>query len=606
MSTDIKFDKIGLSEDILKGITELGFEKPMPVQAKVIPHMLESNQDIVGLAQTGTGKTAAFGLPIIQQIDTKSKTPQALILSPTRELCIQIAQDLTNFSKYVDGVRIVSVYGGASIETQINSIKRGVQIVVATPGRLLDLINRKRINISEINCVVLDEADEMLNMGFQEELTAILATTPDSKRTCLFSATMPKEVENIASSYLKDPLQLEVGTRNSGSENVSHLCFAVRAKDRYLALKRVVDFYPAIYGIIFCRTRWEAKEIAENLIKDGYNADALHGDLSQAQRESVMQKFRLKALQMVVATDVAARGLDVENLTHVINYNLPDDIQVYTHRSGRTGRAGKTGISVALIHQKEKYKIKNIEKITGRKFEFQKVPGGETVCEKQLFNLIDRMESVVVEDDRIDEYMKKITKKLEWLSKEEVIKRFVSLEFNRFLEYYRDAPDLNVDMNDRKKRKKGEKRDDSSFQRLFINLGRKDGLTPQNLIGIVNDASGRRNIEIGKIEIMNSFSFFGIEESSVVDFMNGLGTMSYKGRQIVAEPASEKPEKKSFRKDRGGDYGKRRDRDKDRDKERYSGKSDREGSRKKDSGKRRSNDKKSSSNSPKRAGKRKY
>ncbi len=602
MGADInRFENIGLDKNILKGIEELGFEKPMPVQAKVIPHMLDSDRDIVGLAQTGTGKTAAFGLPLIQRIDTKDSTPQALILSPTRELCIQIAQDLTNFAKYVSGLKIVAVYGGASIETQIKSIARGVQIVVATPGRLLDLIKRRRIDISGINSVVLDEADEMLNMGFQEELTAILATTPDDKRTCLFSATMPAEVENIASSYLNDPIQLEVGTRNSGSENVSHICYMVRAKDRYLALKRIVDYYPSIYGIIFCRTRWEAKEIAENLIKDGYNADALHGDLSQAQRESVMNKFRLRALQMVVATDVAARGLDVENLTHVINYNLPDDIQVYTHRSGRTGRAGKTGISIALIHQKEKYKIKNIEKMTGRGFEYQKVPNGEVICEKQLFNMIDRMESVTVEDERIDDYMKKITKKLEWLSKEEIIKRFVSLEFNRFLEYYKNAPDLNIDFSEKKRRKKGERRDDTSFKRLFINLGKKDGLTPQNLIGIVNDASGRRDIEIGKIEIMNSFSFFGIEEAAVPVFLDGLGNQAYKGRQIVAEPASEKPkgDRKSFRKDRG-DRG-----DRKRDKERSFSAKDREGSRKKDSGKRRSSDKNSSFKPAKRAGKRK-
>jgi len=388
------FKETGIEENILKAIEELGFENPMPIQEKVIPHLLKENcEDIVALAQTGTGKTAAFGLPLIQKTDLSKKYVQHLILSPTRELCVQIANDLTDFSKYIKGFKVTAVFGGASIEMQIKAIKKGTHIISATPGRLLDLLNRGVIDISKIKTVVLDEADEMLNMGFRDDLEDILKTTPKDKNTLLFSATMPNEVLAIANRYMKNPVELSVGQRNAGAEKVNHICFMVHAKDRYLALKRIADYYPEIYGIIFCRTRKETQEVADSLIRDGYNADALHGDLSQVQRDTVMNKFRIRHLRLLVATDVAARGLDVDNISHVINYNLPDDNEVYTHRSGRTGRAGKTGTSIVIANLKEKSKLHDIERQVKKKFEYKPVPLGKEICEKQLIHLIDRMKN---------------------------------------------------------------------------------------------------------------------------------------------------------------------------------------------------------------------
>lgn len=444
------FEDLGVSPEIARALADLGFEVPMPVQEQVIPLLLNEKNDLIALAQTGTGKTAAYGIPLLQHTDTGNAVPQSLILCPTRELCIQITSDLRNYSANIRDLHIVPVYGGSSMEKQILGLKKGAQIVVATPGRLQDLIRRKAIKLGSIRSVVLDEADEMLNMGFLESIDEILARVPGNRKILLFSATMPKPIAAIAAKYMQDPAEIVIGNRNAGAENIRHLYYVVHARDKYLALKRIVDYYPSVYGIIFCRTRTDTKEIADKLIADGYNADALHGDLSQIQRDSVMQKFRNRHLQLLVATDVAARGLDVNDLTHIINYALPDDISAYTHRSGRTGRAGKAGISMAIINLKEKHLIRQIEHLTGKPFTAAKVPGGREICEKQLFNMISKMENVEIEHSEIDPYLPVIYRKLEWLDKEEVIKRFVALEFNRFLEYYRDAADINVSGDSKK------------------------------------------------------------------------------------------------------------------------------------------------------------
>lgn len=538
-----KFTDLGIENDILKGISELGFEEAMPVQEKVIPVLLESNSDIVALAQTGTGKTAAFGLPIVQQINIKEKHPQALILSPTRELCVQIAKDLTAYSKYVDGLKVLPVYGGASIDTQIRGLRMGAHVIVATPGRMLDLLKRKKADISNVHTVILDESDEMLNMGFRDDLNEILESVPNEHRTLLFSATMPKEVAAIARKYMTKPEEITIGTKNAGAENVKHAYYLVQARDRYKALKRIADMNPNIYAIIFCRTRMETKEVAEWLMKDGYSADAIHGDLSQSQRDYVMGRFRNKGLQMLVATDVAARGLDVNNLTHVINYNLPDDIEVYTHRSGRTGRAGKSGISLAIIHLREKYRIKEIEKNINRKFEKLSIPTGKEVCKKQLFHLIDKMEQVEVDHEQIEEFIPEISKKLEGMDKEDLIKHFVSLEFNRFLDYYKHAQDLNIpDEKDAGGRERGGRRGtvDKNFKRLFINVGKNHGLNPQRLMGMVNEATKERNIQIGRIDVMKSFSFFEIDKQYTDKVLSGLNGFSFEGIEISAEIAKER------------------------------------------------------------------
>ena len=518
----MKFKELGLREEIITAVDELGFEEAMPIQEKSIPFIKNESKDLVALAQTGTGKTAAFGLPILDSIDENLRATQALVIAPTRELCVQISNDLKNFSKHIKGMKIVPVYGGENIITQLKQLDVTPQIVVATPGRLIDLMKRKKVDLSGIRYLVLDEADEMLNMGFKEDIETILESTPESRRTFLFSATMPKDVEEMSRNYMGEREQITIGTKNSGNENVEHVYYMVQAKDRYLALKRIVDMNPDIYAIIFCRTRQETQEVAEKLMKDGYNADALHGDLSQAQRDAVMQKFRIKHLQILVATDVAARGLDVSDLTHVINYNLPDDIESYTHRSGRTGRAKKKGVSIAIIHTKEKHRIKSIERIIKREFIRKDVPNGMDICKKQLFHLINRMENVEVNSEQIDPLLPEIFSKLEYLDKEEIIKKFVSLEFNRFLEYYKDARDLNVketpkeggNGNGGKKKKSGRK------TRLKMNLGERDRITPKRLLGIINDTVGDKTISINDIEITQRYTFFDVFDDQKGKIMN--------------------------------------------------------------------------------------
>jgi ATP-dependent RNA helicase DeaD len=538
---NMKFNETGLKTTILKGLQDLGFEQVMPIQEKVIEAMLEKHSDLIGIAQTGTGKTAAYGLPLIHLADPKSKKVQALILTPTRELCIQVANDLTSFAKYTSGVDIVAVYGGASIDTQIRALKRGVGLVVGTPGRVTDLIRRKKLDISAINTIVLDEADEMLSMGFKEDLDAILKSAPPKRQTLLFSATMPREIAEIAEEQMNDPIEIAIGRRNIGAENVEHFYYMVNASHRYLALKRIADINPDIYGIVFCRTRKETKEVSDKLITDGYNADALHGDLSQSQRDHVMKRFRAKNLQMLVATDVAARGLDVNDLTHIINYNLPDEMETYIHRSGRTGRAGKSGICLTIIHSRERGKIRILERKVQKTFEQKRIPSGTEICKKQLFNLIDKMEKVAVDEPQIEPFMPSIYKKLDWLSREELIKHFVSLEFNRFLGYYKDAPDLNVTVKDRKKESKGGRRGISEFSRFFINAGSQNGMGPANLIGLINECTRKRDIEIGKIEIMKKFSFFEVDSSFSNRLIKGFEGVEFEGTKIVIEMAQDKP-----------------------------------------------------------------
>ncbi|MCF8233692.1 MAG: DEAD/DEAH box helicase [Bacteroidales bacterium] len=553
----MRFDELGLSPNLLKGIDKLGFEKPTTIQEKIIPLIFNTANDITGLAQTGTGKTAAFGLPIIEQTDINQKAVQALILSPTRELCIQISKDMQSYAQYVPGLIVLPVYGGASIEEQIRILKKGVHIIVATPGRMLDLIKRKAASIKHIQTLVLDEADEMLNMGFRDELDAILETTPSFKRTLLFSATMPKEVERIAKKYMREPVNITVGRQNSGAENVKHIYYQVHAPDRYLALKRIADMQPDIYSLVFCRTRRETKEIADKLIKDGYNADALHGDLSQSQRDHVMKRFREKSLQMLVATDVAARGIDVQDISHVINYNLPDDPDVYTHRSGRTGRADKSGISIAIVNFREKSKISKIEKILGKSFKKQAIPSGEEICRKQLFRMIDRMEKAEVDEEQIAPFMETVNNKLEWLSKEQIIKHFVSLEFNRFLDYYKNAPDLNKvtepakEGNRKKNTKQGRTKhfqaDQGQYLRFFMSLGKNDGILPKNIIGMINESTRDRDINIGDIDIKDTHSFFEAGEAYTDKILNGFNKR-FKGRRIkvsLADSTSNKRKKRS-------------------------------------------------------------
>lgn len=508
----MNFQETGLREDIIRATDELGFEQPTPIQERIIPLILNSEKDLIALAQTGTGKTAAFGLPLIHLTDMDFNKVQTIVLCPTRELCMQITGDMEKYSKYAKGFSTVAVYGGADIRNQIKALKSGCQVVVGTPGRVMDLINRKVLQLAFIKWLVLDEADEMLNMGFKEDLDVILAETPKEKRTFLFSATMPGEIAAIARKYMNDPEEISVGNRKQGADNVRHEYYTVQAKDRYSALKRIADIYPNIYGIVFCRTRAITKEVADKLMNDGYNADALHGDLSQAQRDFVMNRFRIKQLQLLVATDVAARGLDVNDLTHIINYDLPDDNEVYIHRTGRTARAGKSGIAISIIHSRETGKIRAIEHMLGKRFEQKKVPTGVEICEKQLFNLVDRVEKVEIDEAQIEQFLPDILKKLDWLSREDLIKHFVSVEFNRILTYYKNTPDLNVarpeDERDRKRTPRGE------FKTLQINIGYQDGLNPPRLIGFINEQTRNRNIEVGRIEIGENSSYFEIENQS--------------------------------------------------------------------------------------------
>ncbi len=528
------FQDLGLIPELLQAVAELGFTEPMPVQSAVIPVLLNKPVDIVGLAETGTGKTAAFSLPILQYIKPEIRHTQAVILCPTRELCMQITADISNFAKFLPHIHTVAIYGGASIEGQINKLREKPQIVVGTPGRMYDMIRRSKLDLSHVKWVVLDEADEMLDMGFQEDLDAILEKMPDEKHSLLFSATMPAQVEHTLTKYMKNPLIKTVGKRNVGAANVKHIYYMVQAKDRYLALKRIADYHPNIYAIVFCRTRKETQEVADMLIRDGYNADALHGDLSQAQRDSVMNRFRQRSLQMLIATDVAARGLDVSDLSHVINYNLPDEPEAYIHRSGRTGRADKQGVCISIINLKEKGRLKQIQRVAGREFAKAKVPTGVQVCEKQLFHHIDRMEKVELNHEEIDSFLPVIYRKLEWMNREEIIKRFVALEFNRFLEYYRDAKDLNVDELPARERK-GATREQKPFKReerkrrgkdnfesreegfttLMIRIGRKDNVGPHQIIGIINEFTRTRNISIGRIDMMDHYSLVDIDTNSV-------------------------------------------------------------------------------------------
>jgi len=532
------FEEMGLSPEILKGIKALGFEEATPVQEKVIPVLLERNCDLIGLAQTGTGKTAAYGLPALEKIDLGADIPQLLILSPTRELCMQIARDLENYGKFINGLRIVAVYGGADISGQIKALKQGAQIVVATPGRIHDLVRRRRIDLNEVNTLVLDEADEMLKMGFREDLDAVLAQTPEEKNTLLFSATMSEEIGSIARTYMHEPVDITIGAKNAGAENVTHICYVVHAKDRYEALKRIVDYYPDIYGIVFCRTRQETKDVAASLMRDGYNAEALHGDLSQSQRDYVMQRFRNKNLSVLVATDVAARGLDVNNLTHVINYNLPDDPEVYTHRSGRTGRAGKEGISASIIHMKEQGDIVRIEKMIRKKILFKPIPGGAEICERRLFDLIERMKNAVIDQDQINLYIDKAYDMLSDLSKEEIIKRFVSLEFSRFLDYYKNAPDLNARQrpsSDKEAGARHARQKGRSMARIVLNIGRSKNVTKRDIIEMVTRIRGARNVEIGLIEIYKKASAVEVEKKMAKTIVTGLNEKAFRGKPVEAE-----------------------------------------------------------------------
>jgi ATP-dependent RNA helicase DeaD len=537
-----KFSEMGLLDPIQMAIDDLGFLEPTSIQVKAIPRILETQHDIIALAQTGTGKTAAYGLPIIQNTVETDRHVQGLILSPTRELCIQISKDLQSFSKYTEGLKVVPVYGGAPIDKQTQALKKGAHLVVGTPGRVKDMIERGILKVRDIRWLVLDEADEMLQMGFKEELDAILDVTPSDKQTLLFSATMPKEVYRIAKLYMNDTEEISAGIVNAGADNVDHVYYMTHARHRYDVLKRIADMHPDIYGIVFCRTRQETKEVADKFMSDGYNADALHGDLSQAQRDYVMNRFRKRQIQMLVATDVAARGLDVTDLTHVINYNLPDEQEVYIHRSGRTGRAGKKGTSISIIHARENNRIRNLEKLSKKKFKRVMIPEGKEICKKQLFNMISKMEKVEVHDEQISEFLPEIFKKLERMSKEDLIRNFVSVEFNRFLNYYKDAPDLNVGQENsgkkiefKKDRTIGLKRSQNpaEYSRFYINIGSKSDINPTKLIGLLLDTTNDRTINIGKIDIMKGFSFFEVEKSQEQLILRSFNKDVRRNRQLI-------------------------------------------------------------------------
>jgi ATP-dependent RNA helicase DeaD len=539
------FSTLGIRHDIVNAITELGFENPTPIQEQAIPVLLSGSNDFVGLAQTGTGKTAAFGLPLLELLDFSQNYPQALILCPTRELCLQITNDLKNYAKNVPDVHVVAVYGGAAISDQLRQIKRGVQIVVATPGRMLDIINRKAVDFTKVKYVVLDEADEMLNMGFQEDIDQILFTTPEDKKTWLFSATMPGEVRRIAKKYMTDPFELTMGTKNTGNVNIEHEYYVVKARDKYAAFKRIVDFNPEIFGIVFCRTKIETQEIAESLMKDGYNADSLHGDLSQQQRDRVMKRYRDRSLQLLIATDVAARGIDVNDVTHVINYSLPDEIENYTHRSGRTARAGKSGISIAIINSKESGKIRQIERVIGKQFTKAEIPSGFDVCEKQLFGLVHKVHNVAVSEDQIEQYLPRIMEEFKDLDKAEIIKRFASLEFNRFLDYYKNAPDLNASAEDSGRGERGDKFGrtgfKSDFTRLFINLGSVDDFSRGDMLGFICNQAKISGKTIGKIDLKGVYTFFEVENEFADKVQQEFSkNIEFQGRPVRVELAGDR------------------------------------------------------------------
>ena len=544
------FEELGVGEPLRRAIEELGFETPMPVQEAVIPHLLgDDGGDVVALAQTGTGKTAAFGLPVLQRIDPSKHVPQALILAPTRELCLQIAGDLADFSKYIPDVTVLPVYGGSSIESQIRALRAGVEVIVATPGRLIDLINRGVVNSSDVHTVILDEADEMLNMGFLDSIEEILSHIPEDRRMLLFSATMPADIAKIAKKYMRDYREFVIGNRNEGAANVRHIYYMVNARDKYLALKRIADNSPDIYAIVFCRTRRDTQEIADRLIADGYNADALHGDLSQQQRDIVMKKFRDRVTSILVATDVAARGLDVDDLTHVINFGLPDEAAVYTHRSGRTGRAGKTGVSIAIIHSREKGRLREIEKIIGKKFEHKQVPTPEHIIEKQLYHLADRIERAQVDEAEIGKYLPGVSRKLSWLSGEDLLKRLISLEVHRLLQYYKDAPviDLIDEKKPKKERKeKGRERDprekdrrtaEEGMERIYVNLGKADGFYAGNLIDMLNHTVEGKRVDVGRIDLFANYSLFDVEKDAARRVVGSLKGAEFYGKRVYAEIA---------------------------------------------------------------------
>ncbi len=547
------FEELGVSEEIRRAISEMGYEQPMPVQEEVIPYLLGVGNDVIALAQTGTGKTAAYGLPVLQKVDAGDRRTQAVILSPTRELCLQIAGDLKEYSRYIDGLHVLAVYGGSSIESQIRSLRKGAQVIVATPGRLIDLMHRGVAKLDAVENVVLDEADEMLNMGFTESIDEILAGVPAERNTLLFSATMGREIERIAKSYLHDYKEIVVGSRNEGAENVNHIYYMVHARDKYLALKRVVDYFPNIYGIVFCRTRRETQEVADLLIRDGYNAEALHGDLSQAQRDLTMQKFRQHHTQLLVATDVAARGLDVEDLTHVINYGLPDDVENYTHRSGRTGRAGKRGTSISIIHVKEKGCVRIIEKVIGKEFEAGTLPEPQEICTKQLYKVMDELERIEVDDNEIAPFLPEIYRKLDWLTKEDLVKRIVSREFGHFLRYYANAPQIEQPTGRRERAERGEKgargdrkerraengahKAEDGYTRLFINLGKRDNFFAREIINLVNRYVRDSKIEIGRIDLTTNCSFFEIPTEDVSEVMSKMKRAKAGDRKVVVDYA---------------------------------------------------------------------
>ena len=552
------FEELGVCEEIRHAIEEMGFVQPMPVQEEVIPYLLGNKNDVIALAQTGTGKTAAFGIPVLQRIAEKPRPqlgeigrgiPLALVLAPTRELCLQIADDMRDFAKYLDGIHIEAVYGGASIEQQIRALRKGVQVIVATPGRLIDLMKRGVAQLDDVQNVVLDEADEMLNMGFQESIDAILEGVPENRNTLLFSATMSRDIERIAKGYLHDYKEIVVGSRNEGAEHVNHIYYMVNAKDKYLALKRLVDYYPRIFAIIFCRTKVETQEVADMLIKDGYNAESLHGDLSQQQRDLTMQKFRQHTVQLLVATDVAARGLDVDDLTHVINFGLPDDIENYTHRSGRTGRAGKQGTSLSIVHSREKYKIRNIEREIGKQFEEGTIPSAEEICKKQLYKVMDQIVKADVDEEQIAPFLQDISRYFEYIDKDDLIKKIVSLEFGKFLDYYKNAPEIEPvsskkETREKQGRSKGEARSKKAtptsegFTKLFINLGKKDGFYPGELMQFLNK-NVRGHVEVGHIDLLQTMSYFEVPEEDaerVIKYVNG---QTYKRREVRCNDAAE-------------------------------------------------------------------
>lgn len=572
------FREVGLEDDILQAIEDLGFESPTPIQEKSIPQIINDNADVLALASTGTGKTAAFGLPVAQKIDVNNNNIQAIVLSPTRELCRQIAQDIENYTKYRKGFKSVSVYGGANIVNQIRDIKRGAHVVIGTPGRVVDLIERGVLHLENIEILVLDEADEMLNMGFKDDLDYILKGTPTNRQTLLFSATMPREVSRIAKNYMNSPVEIETARANQSAENIEHMYYLVNASTRFEALRRIADVNPDIYGIVFCRTRRETQQVADKLIKGGYNADALHGDLSQAQRDHVMARFRSQLLQILVATDVAARGLDVNNITHVINYNLPDELESYIHRSGRTARAGKKGVSIALVSSRERSKIKQLERKIGKDFSAEKIPTGKEICGKQLFKLVEDLKQVEV-DAEFEQYLPAISKELEGFSREELVERFFSAEFNRFLEYYKDSGDINISANDGKRERGRRDRDDYNdkpsrssrgrdkrsggrvdFERFFINLGQKDSLNAQRLMGLINEQPSLEGVGIGRIEILKTFSFVEVDNAYTSEVLKNMNGKDFRGRTCNIEVAGNKEKPRGGGKDKRSKDRKRRDR----------------------------------------------